>query len=740
SEDGGSNFTVLLPYSHVHPDHHAWYIHPDNPDFLMDGNDGGLNISRDRGETWRFVENLPLAQFYHINLDDATPYNVYGGMQDNGSWRGPAYTWREGGIRNGYWEELFFGDGFDVVPIPGEPEKGYAMSQGGFVGRYDLTTGNAKLIRPVHPDGTELRFNWNAAIAQDPFDKNTIYYGSQFVHKSTDRGESWEIMSEDLTTNDPEKQKQLESGGLTIDATQAENFTTIVSIAPSPTEQGVIYAGTDDGNLQVTRDGGKSWRNTSGSMKGLPSGSWIPQIHPSTYNDGEAWAVVNNYRRNDYEPYLYHTTNYGRSWERMVNSDQVFGYTLSFVQDPVEPKLMFLGTENGLYVSIDAGRNWNKWSKGYPSVSTMDMKIHPTEHDLVIGTFGRAAWVLDNIRPLREMATEGGSLLSETVHVYPAADGVQAVTRQASGTRFAGNAIFSGENRPGGLAITYSVSKGAKDMAEESKKEEKDKSESDKKKAPASDKATVEVFNGEGELIRTLTHTPETGINQVTWNMDQKGTRYPSQPKPEKPDAPEPGGVPVLPGEYKVRVTWQGAMDSTMVNVMSDPRMETSTAVLQARQEAMEDMYGLLSAATEASDRIREARKTVDMISSLIPADQMKEEPYKELAERNKEMKDTLTTMLEMINPAEDMKGIVRRSDILSSQLGMVSYYLGSSMEGPNQNQQLLIDQTRDMAEEVIDKINGFFSSEWQDYENMVREAALTPFKEYEPIDIDKGD
>ncbi|MEL7531612.1 MAG: hypothetical protein AAFN10_09905, partial [Bacteroidota bacterium] len=303
SEDGGKSFRVMIPYSGVHPDHHAWYIHPDNPNYIIEGNDGGLNISHDRGMTWRFVENLPLAQFYHINIDNEIPYNVYGGMQDNGSWRGPAYVWRSGGIRNTYWEELFFGDGFDVVPDPEDNRYGYAMSQGGSVGRYDLETRSSKSIRPTHPDGEELRFNWNAAIAQDPFDAATIYYGSQYVHKSTDRGDNWEIISDDLTTNDPEKQKQRESGGLTFDVTNAENHTSIVAIAPSPVEKELLWVGSDDGRLHITRDGGENWTDLTAKMGGLPAGSWIPQIHASNHSAGEAFIVVNNYRRNDWTPY-----------------------------------------------------------------------------------------------------------------------------------------------------------------------------------------------------------------------------------------------------------------------------------------------------------------------------------------------------------------------------------------------------------------------------------------------------
>ena len=254
-------FQVLLPYSGVHPDHHAFWVHPEDPDYLIEGNDGGLNISRDRGKTWRFVENLPLAQFYHINYDMDIPYNVMGGMQDNGSWVGPSAVWQSGGIRNHHWQEVYFGDGFDVAARPDNNRYVYAMSQGGNLGYVDRETGKSKFIKPVHPDGLTLRFHWNAALAQNPFADCGIYYGSQFVHKSMDCGQSWEIISPDLTTNDTTKQRQFETGGLTIDDTEAENHTTILAIAPSPVIEDVIWVGTDDGNLQLTKDGGKSWVN-----------------------------------------------------------------------------------------------------------------------------------------------------------------------------------------------------------------------------------------------------------------------------------------------------------------------------------------------------------------------------------------------------------------------------------------------------------------------------------------------
>ena len=317
SEDGGKNFKQLMPAygvsNGVHPDHHAWWIHPENGKFMIDGNDGGMNITKDGGKTWRFIGNLPVAQFYHINVDQEYPYNVYGGMQDNGSWRGPAYVWRAQGIRNSYWQEIAFGDGFDVVPDLDDSRYGYAMSQQGFVSRYDWQTGNNFSVRPTSPDAdTRLRFNWNAGIGQDPFNNSTVYFGSQFVHKSTDKGLTWEVISPDLTTNDPAKLKQSESGGLTMDATGAENHCTILVIEPSPVERNMLWVGTDDGRVHYTQNGGANWTDVSKNLKDLPKGSWIAQIKASATKRGEALLVANDYRRYNYTPYVYRTKNYGK--------------------------------------------------------------------------------------------------------------------------------------------------------------------------------------------------------------------------------------------------------------------------------------------------------------------------------------------------------------------------------------------------------------------------------------------
>ena len=465
SEDGGKSFNQLMPaYGTsvgVHPDHHAWWIHPTNPNFMIDGNDGGLNITHDRGKTWRFVENLPVGQFYHINVDNDFPYNIYGGLQDNGSWAGPAYVLKDQGIRNSYWQEIQFGDGFDVVPDPKDSRFGYSMSQQGYVTRYNKITGNSTMIRPTHPNpNVKLRFNWNSAIAINPIDNKTIYFGSQFVHKSTDKGFTWSIISPDLTTNNPEKQKQHESGGITMDATGAENHCTILAIEPSTFDENILWAGTDDGNVQLTQDGGKTWDNVSRNIKNMPKEAWVAQIRTSKFNKAEAYVVVNNYRQFDFTPYLYRTRDFGKTWENLVvDKYETFGYTLAVVQDIEEPNLLFLGTEYGLYVSIDEGKSWTKWNGNYPNVSTMDLAIQPQEHDLVIGTFGRAIYVLDDIRPFRALAKEGNQLLDKKIHLFSPPKAYITENQQPSGTRFGANAIFNGENRSSGAMITYSINK-----------------------------------------------------------------------------------------------------------------------------------------------------------------------------------------------------------------------------------------------------------------------------------------
>ena len=736
SNDGGKSFQSLMTAygaNGVHPDHHAFWGHPTNPHFIIEGNDGGLNISLDRGKTWRFVENLPVAQFYHINYDMDWPYNVYGGMQDNGSWRGPAYVWRAGGIRNSYWEELFFGDGFDVVPHPANSRYGYAMSQQGNVGRYDLLTGHTQLIKPVHPEGKYLRFNWNAAIAQDPFDEDAIFYGSQFVHYSTDQGNNWKIISPDLTTNDKTKQEQHKSGGLTFDATGAENYTTILAIEPSPLDKNVVWVGTDDGNVQLTKDRGKTWSNMSKKIYGVPKGSWVPQIVASSYNPAEAVVIINNYRRNDWKPYVFKTENYGNSWKSIATEENVWGHALSYAQDPIEPKLQFLGTEFGLYVSIDESKTWTKWTNGFPTVSTMDLKIHPREHDLVIGTFGRAAYILDDIRPLREMAKSTDNLLEKRLHFFEPPVAVLSINRQAAGTRFEANAIFSGENRKAGSMITFVYN------PESENKEKKKKAGTNKEKKKKTDdkkeKVKMEVLDADGNIIRTVKHNVEPGLNRVYWGLRRKGVRRPNAPKPTKPDAREPSGPPVLPGEYTVRLSHGKESVTQVVNVITDPRVGINKRNLERLEPIYKKQMKITSSVTKAMDQIREAKSIITSVNKMLEVKTNKS--HKALQKSGKAMSDSLKILEELIVNKKGLQGIVRSPNILSAKIQGIGRYLYSNLTGPNTSHEYLLNYSETETEKVLNQVNQFFLNDWQEYQSKVEDAELSLFKSYKSIKID---
>jgi photosystem II stability/assembly factor-like uncharacterized protein len=749
SEDGGKSFKSLVGWK-VHLDHHAWWIHPENPEFIVDGNDGGFNISRDGGKTWHFIDNIPVGQFYHINVDMSHPYNVYGGMQDNGSWSGPAYVWRRAGIRNSYWQEVSFGDGFDVSPDPTDNRYGYTMWQGGNLLRYDQVTGNNQYVRPTHPNpGVKLRYNWNSALAQDPHDVASLYYGSQFLHKSTNRGDTWEVISPDLTTNDKEKQKQDESGGLTMDATGAENHCTIISIAPSPLDKGVVWVGTDDGNIQLTRDGGKTWTNLSPKIVGLPKNAWVPQIKASTYKAGEAFVIVNNYRQFDYRPYAFRTRDFGATWESVVTPAQVGdnNYTLSMVQDPVEPKLLFLGTENGLWASIDEGKNWTRWTSGYPAgTPTMDMVIHPREHDLVIGTFGRAIYVLDDIRPLRDMARNGVASLSKTVKLFTPPDAYQAVNQQPTGPRFDADAVFNGENRPFGAMLTYVINK-----PEEKKEEPAAKSaevKTDKKTDAVTkpepkkedkpkikyDSLTLEVFNASNIKIRTIKQKApdDNGVNRTTWAMTQKGVRNPSREK-AKAGAAEPNGLQVLPGTYKVRLTYGGQKDSAMINVKFDPRLNVPLQVLDTRYAMLKDLEKLTAMLTDATDRLTESLTLANELETKM--NDSKRTDLKDPLDKTKVVKDSINVLFDAILDKEDKRqGLTRDSEGPVVDIRSASFYIDSSINPVNETDRRVFKKAEDAVMKVISKVNSFYDGQWKEYRSMMEKVTLSPFKDYTPI------
>ncbi len=717
SDDGGKSFDIVIPYSGVHPDHHAFWIHPTDPSLMMDGNDGGFNISRDGGNTWEYITNLPLGQFYHINHDMEIPYNVYGGMQDNGSWQGPGYSWKGGGIRNEDWKEISFGDGFDVVPYKGEGNVAFSMWQGGNLMETDINTGDSRYIRPLHPEGEKLRFNWNAAIAQDPYDENGLYFGSQYVHYSSNCGDSWKIISPDLTTNDSLKQKQAESGGLTKDVTDAENHTTILCIAPSTLNKDVIWVGTDDGNIQLSKNGGESWTNVAKNIKGMPAKSWVPQIELSAHKAGEAFVVVNNYRQNDWKPYVYHTTDYGVKWVRIADENKVSGHALCIVQDPVSPDLVFLGTENGLYVSFDHGKSWNAWKHDYPSVSTIDMKIHPREGDLIIGTFGRAAYILDDITPLREMAEKSYDV-KDTLRIFPVADAYLAEHRRPDGVRFPADHHWSGENRSSNARLSYHC------VLNKNKE-----GDGDEKSKAMPEKIRVYAMTLSGDTLRKFSTTPDsTGVNRVTWNLSTDGVQFPSRKERKETEDGPWGGPKVAPGTYKLVMEWGDHKDSTQVIVHADPRLGHDETAHAAKNEVYERYKKLVKRADDGFEWTKSALKTMKRVDARFEL--VEDSLLKDLKTVADSIAKEINAIQELYMLPEGTKGYHDESDLLMTYIWQGYSYLDTGRLSPGPSTDLALDIAEKKIEKVMIRIIALKSDAWVNWKGLVDEIESSPFEE----------
>ena len=775
SIDGGKKFDRLpaiaccAASNTLHIDNHSLWINPADPLHLILGNDGGIGISHDRGETFRFVQNLPVSQFYHINVDNDLPYNIYGGLQDNGSWRGPSEVWNSGGIRSVHWQEIGFGDGFDAFADPEDPMRGYAMSQGGFLFRWNLRNGEGEMIRPAAPEpGVELRFNWNSGIAQDPFNAATIYYGSQFVHKSTDRGDTWTTISGDLTSNNPDWQIYKESGGLTPDVTAAENFTTIVAIAPSAVQEGVIWVGTDDGRIHVTQNGGQTWTSVEDRLKGVPKNTWVPHIEPSPHDASVAYVVFDNHRRGDMNSYVFKVENFGRKWTPLA-SDVVKGYALSIQQDHVDSNLLFLGTELGLFVSLNGGQEWFKWTAGVPTVSVMDLAIQARENDLVLGTHGRSVFVIDDYSALRGL---GEADFSERLKLLSVTGGIQYNSTRAPSTRFWGNGAFTGPNPPRGVVLTVMASgddlkhpdadaertrkiarRTATEKAEEAETAEKPKEKPESKPG----QATVEVRDSSGEVIRTFKTTLKQGVNRIVWGFQADGARRMPSATPPTSDT-LPAGFEVPPGSYKLTVKFDGQELEAEARITADPRTGTSQADLENQFAVAMHLRDLSNAASNSVHRIVDAKKDIGAIKGLAnkaikkqKANGVEEtEPTEttEEAEEAEESKDPLKAIVEKAGELEkrldelelkfrvkpETKGFVFDDDKVSNRIGFAFFHVAFRYGAPTATSLAYVRAAEDTLAPALDEVNAFFEADIAEFRSMVEVADLSLLPLTDPV------
>lgn len=578
SRDGGKTFKNL---GNMHSDIHDIAFDINDSDRMYAATDGGVYRSWNGGTTMEIVENLPVSQFYQISLDDAEPYNIYGGLQDNGSWYGPSSS--EGGINARDWNSIGYGDGFRVLKHPSKNIIYSEMQGAENVWRYDVDNKLVKTIQPLPLDGyAKLRFNWNAPMAVSKFKPNRIYIGSQFLHKSEDMGDTWEIISPDLTTNDKTKQEQENSGGLSMDNSGAENHTTIFTIAESPLDENIVWVGTDDGNVQVTTDGGKTWTNTVANVAGLPKNTWTYHIEASSHDKSTAYAVFEGHAHGDMNPYVYKTTDLGKSWANII-TPEVSGFARNIQEDFINPDLLFLGTEFGLYITLDGGKSWSKFTNNMPSVAVHFIDLHPKTNDLVMATHGRGVIIIDDISPLREITP---ATLAETLHFFTSKPKVM-VDQSGFSDSFGSETEFVGANPSTAAQIKYILPK-----------------------RHTFGKMTMEIQDLNGNKLTTIDPGKSKGINIVDWNFTIK------QPKIAKGKTFSFGGFTsprVKAGKYKAVIVKGKDTFEHVFEVVYDKHAGLSENDRESKHNVTMKMYDMtqqLAYLVYELDAVQEAIKT----------------------------------------------------------------------------------------------------------------------------------
>ncbi len=578
SRDGGKTFKGL---GNMHADIHDIAFDANDSNRMYCATDGGVYRSWDGGNTMEMVSNIPTSQFYYVSIDDKTPYNVYGGLQDNGSWYGP--TKSPGGIENSDWKRIGYGDGFRVIKHPTKNIIYSEMQGADNVWRFNTDTEELITIQPLPVKGeAKLRFNWNAPMEISKKQVDRFYMGSQFVHKSEDMGLSWIKISPDLTTNDPIKQNQENSGGLSKDNSGAEKHCTIFTIAESPVNEQVIWAGTDDGNIQVTQDGGKSWTNVVANIAGLPKNTWCYHIEASVFGAGIAYAVFEGHTKNDYNAYTYKTTDFGKTWKSIITAD-VDGFVKNIQEDFVNENLLFLGTEKGLYITIDGGANWSHFTNKMPNVAIYYMEMNKKTNDLVMATHGRGIIILDDVSPLRQINQEN---LNKDLHFFEMKPAVIEEQSNFGGT--ATELEFVGDNPAANAQIIYYL-----------------------KKRHTLGKMDMEIQDENGKKIVSVIAGKQKGINIVNWYYAMKN------PKTAVGKTNDFSGFTaprVQEGTYKAVITKGKETYTHNFKVVNDPKSAISAADRLKQKETTRTLFNMCEELAYTVYEIDETLKVVDLL------------------------------------------------------------------------------------------------------------------------------
>jgi photosystem II stability/assembly factor-like uncharacterized protein len=716
SVDGGRTFRNTSQRTHV--DFHALWLDPLQPKRMWQGQDGGIAVTTDGGENWEVVNNFPWGQFYQIHADNRQPfYYVMGGLQDNGTWTGPSRTREPAGIQNDDWRMISFGDGFWVLNHPDDPDLYLSESQGGDIVRTDMRTREQQAVVPYIGDGgpaseAKYRFNWNSPILPSPHDKNTVYLTGNVVFKSTDFGKSWAIISPDLTTNDREKQKSA-GGPVAFENTGAEYHTTIISFAESPLRAGVLWAGTDDGNLQLTTDGGKNWTNVVGRVPGLAANSPVSHVEPSRADPELTYVAFDRHMLDDRRPYVFKTADGGRTFQNITGNLPANAYVHVVREDPRNARLLYAGTELGLYVSYTGGGSWQSLAlKNLPNVAVHDIIVHPRDNDLIIATHGRSIYILDDAAPVQQLTPE---VAREDVHLFDIRPALRYATRMS---RYGvGDKVYNGQNPPYGALVSYYLKAKPDDKA----------------------KVKVQVLDGRGKVISEIENiAKERGLNRVNWNLRYGGPQVRRPPTDEETQfTGGPRGPQVLPGTYTVRLLVGDKSFEKRVEVRLDPTISVAAADLQATLDMELRLRDMQTATNQALRTLDSLKSQIDFVERTVRDRLGASEVPKDLTERIEAQKKRVEELSNKLARPEGGLGFEGRAQLVE-RIGGLFFALDSTDAAPTPAERDLYGELQKEFDARLAEVNSFLAEAVPQLNEALRRVGAPTLMTGKPIELPK--
>ena len=715
SVDGGRTFRSITGRTHI--DYHALWLDPKNPKRMWHGQDGGVAVTMDGGESWEAVYNIPLGQFYQIHADNRLPfYNVMGGLQDNGSWVGPSRTREPAGIMNDDWRMVSFGDGFYVINNPDNPDQYLSESQGANMVWTDMTTREQQLVNPWGRGsgggpaaGQKYRFNWNSPIVFSPHEKTTVYLAGNVVFKTPDFGKTWQQISPDLTTNDPEKLKDA-GGPIAIENSTAEYHATIITIAESPVQKGQIWAGTDDGNLQLTTDSGKNWANLIKNLTGVGANSPVSHVEPSRTNASTAYVSFDRHMFDDFRPYIFKTADTGKSWTSIAGNLPAKAYVQVVREDPKNTNLLYAGTELGLFASYTGGKEWFPLNlKNLPNVAVHDILVHPRENDLILATHGRSIWIFDDASVIQQMTPQ---IMSNNAYLFPMRPALRYTSRF---TRYgSGDKVFAGPNPPAGALITYYL----KDKLDE--------------------KAIIklQIFDRDGKLVQDVERpSREKGLNRVSWNLRLGGPEV-RRPPTEEQLAFFGGarGPQVLPGTYTVKLTVNNKTFEERVEVKLDPAVNVPVAELQETldmQVKLRNMQSNINTSLRFLDSVKEQLKQAQTTMKGL-----QKEPDKDLMKGLEDYIKEVDTLVDRLSARNEGLGFAGKDQVIDN-IGNLFFSLDTNF-GPTAGQKQFFGEIQPVYRARIEEVNKFLRETLPGWNEKLRAWNAPTLTTWKPIDVDK--